>query len=162
MPLTDAALRTLKPGATPRKVADEKGLYIYIAPNGSKLWRYGYRDAGRQKLLSFGPYPEVGLADERLGMQRALLRDGSDPSVQKRLDKLAKADADASLPSWLRKRSVKAKQKAPSKSKSGFILRRSPISATGQSALSPRAKFSLPCALSSARAGLKQRSACAA
>lgn len=97
MPLTDAALRALKPGVTPRKVADEKGLYIYIAPNGSKLWRYGYRHAGRQKLLSFGPYPEVGLADARKARDaaRALLRDGSDPAVQKKLDKIAKADADA-------------------------------------------------------------------
>lgn len=97
MALTDAAIRALKPSEKPRKIADERGLYIHIAPNGSRLWRYAYRYAGKQKLFSIGAYPEVGLAEARKKRDaaRALLREGIDPSNQKKLDKLAKADADA-------------------------------------------------------------------
>lgn len=97
MALTDAALRALKPGDKPRKFADGNGLFIYVAPNGSRLWRYAYRYGGKQKLLSFGAYPEIGLAEARRKRDaaRALLREGVDPSAQKKLDKLVKADADA-------------------------------------------------------------------
>lgn len=97
MALTDTALRALKPSEKPRKIADGHGLFVYITPNGSKLWRYAYRHAGKQKLLSFGAYPGVGLAEARKKRDaaRALLREGIDPSAQNKLDKLTKADADA-------------------------------------------------------------------
>lgn len=97
MGLTDTALRALKPSEKSRKIADGHGLFVFITPKGSKLWRYAYRYAGKQKLLSFGAYPEVGLAEARKKRDaaRALLREGIDPSAQKKLDKLTKADADA-------------------------------------------------------------------
>ncbi len=97
MPLTDAALRALKPAAKTRKVADGGGLFIQVEPSGSRLWRLAYRFAGKQKLLALGSYPETGLAAARAARDaaRALLRDGIDPGVQRRLDKLAKADAAA-------------------------------------------------------------------
>uniref|UniRef100_UPI002FC7B45E tyrosine-type recombinase/integrase n=1 Tax=Bosea sp. (in: a-proteobacteria) TaxID=1871050 RepID=UPI002FC7B45E len=97
MALTDATLRALKPSDKARKIADGHGLFIHIAPSGARLWRYAYRYARKQKLLSFGAYPEIGLAEARKKRDaaRALLREGIDPSVQKKLDKIAKADADA-------------------------------------------------------------------
>lgn len=39
MPLTDIAIRNAKPEAKPRKLSDEKGLFLLIHPNGSKYWR---------------------------------------------------------------------------------------------------------------------------
>ena len=39
MPLTDAKLRVLKSKATPFKLADAEGLYVLVAPGGSKMWR---------------------------------------------------------------------------------------------------------------------------
>jgi len=42
-PLTDTAVRAAKPEAKPRKLADEKGLFLLIQPNGGKLWRLKYR-----------------------------------------------------------------------------------------------------------------------
>ena len=97
MAITDAALRAMKPGAKARKIADDKGLYVYIPPNGSRLWRMAYRHDGKQKTLSFGAYPEIGLAAARAARDaaRALIRDGIDPGAQKKLDRLAKADAAA-------------------------------------------------------------------
>lgn len=39
MPLSDTALRALKPMERRYKKADQRGLYIEVEPNGSKLWR---------------------------------------------------------------------------------------------------------------------------
>ena len=33
MPLTDAAIRTAKPGEKPYKLADERGLFLLVNPN---------------------------------------------------------------------------------------------------------------------------------
>lgn len=57
MALNDSTLRTIKPSKNPVKLFDSGGLYLYVMPNGSKLWRMTYRHDGKQKTLSFGPYP---------------------------------------------------------------------------------------------------------
>ncbi|MND20837.1 Prophage CP4-57 integrase [compost metagenome] len=84
--LTDTAIRKAKPQDKPFKLTDGKGLYLHVMPNGSKLWRMKFSFAGKEKLLSFGPYPEVTLAEAREKREeaRATLRDGRDPSVVKR------------------------------------------------------------------------------
>lgn len=91
MPLTDVAVRTAKPNPEKTvKRSDGNGLYLQINPNGTKLWRMAYRFGGKQKLLSFGAYPEVSLSDARGKREdaRALLRDNLDPSVEKKLKKI--------------------------------------------------------------------------
>jgi integrase len=97
MALTDAALRALKPADKTKKVSDAQGLFVQVEPNGSRLWRLGYRFQGKQKLLALGAYPEIGLKEARAARDaaRAQLRDGIDPAVQKKLDKLAAASAAA-------------------------------------------------------------------
>jgi hypothetical protein len=42
MLLTALQIRAFLPGATAYKRADERGLYLEIFPNGSKLWRLKY------------------------------------------------------------------------------------------------------------------------
>ena len=37
MSLTDTAVRKLKPGAKPKKVFDERGMYIEVSPSGGKM-----------------------------------------------------------------------------------------------------------------------------
>jgi hypothetical protein len=95
MPLTDTAIRKAKPGARTIKLSDGGGLQLHVHPKGSKYWRLAYRYDGKQKSLSFGLYPEVSLAEARRRREaaRALLRDGKDPMVQKRAEKLARAIA---------------------------------------------------------------------
>ena len=61
MPLTDSACRNAKPTDKPVKLADEKGLFLLVHPNGSKYWRLKYRIASKEKGLAFGVYPEVSL-----------------------------------------------------------------------------------------------------
>ena len=48
-----------------RKLADEKGLYLYISKVGGKSWRYDFRFAGKRFTLTFGKYPVLGLDDAR-------------------------------------------------------------------------------------------------
>lgn len=84
--LTEARIRKAKPGTSIRKLSDGGGLQLWLMPNGSKLWRLAYRFLGKQKLLSFGGYPVLGLADARQKRDEAkrLLADGVDPSEAKR------------------------------------------------------------------------------
>ncbi|WP_218814352.1 Arm DNA-binding domain-containing protein [Rickettsiella endosymbiont of Dermanyssus gallinae] len=66
MALTVVQVKNAKPSEKAYKMADERGLYLLINPNGSKLWKLKYRFAGFEKKLSLGAYPEVSLA--ALGM----------------------------------------------------------------------------------------------
>jgi hypothetical protein len=45
----------------PAKLFDGGGLYLEVAPAGGKWWRLKYRIAGKEKRLSLGVYPDVGL-----------------------------------------------------------------------------------------------------
>lgn len=56
MPLTEIQARNSKPRERAYKLADGEGLFLFVQPNGSKLWRMKYRFAGKEKLLSFGAY----------------------------------------------------------------------------------------------------------
>jgi hypothetical protein len=90
MALKDLELRRLKPRDRVYKVGDEHGLYIEVHPNGSKLWRLKYRHLGRDTRISFGCYPEVGLAEARRKRDesRQKLRDGVDPAAERKREKL--------------------------------------------------------------------------
>lgn len=97
MALTDTAIRTAKAGEKPRKLFDERGLYLEVRPNGSKWWRLRYRFRGKEKLLSLGVYPDVSLKDarERRDTARKLLAHDTDPSEHRKAHKSAKAEAAA-------------------------------------------------------------------
>jgi integrase len=94
MPLTDTAVKNAKPGAKPLKLADEKGMFLLVTPTGGKWWRLKYRFGGKEKLLSFGTYPEVSLKDARKRRDdaRKLLADGVDPGENRKAVKAAKAE----------------------------------------------------------------------
>lgn len=97
MALTDTAIRSAKGGEHPVKLTDGGGLYLLVKPSGSRLWRMQFRYAGKQKLLTFGAYPEVSLKDARRRRDEAreALAAGSDPTIKVRLEKLAKHTANA-------------------------------------------------------------------
>jgi integrase len=89
MALTDTAIRNAKPGAKPVKIFDERGLFLIVTPSGGKWWRLKYRFECKEKLLSLGVYPDVGLKDarERREAARKLLAGGVDPSVNRKAQK---------------------------------------------------------------------------
>jgi integrase len=91
MPLTDKAIRKAKPSEKPYKLADEKGLYLLVNPTGSKLWRHKFRVMGKEKLISYGAYPELTLAEARdkRDASRKVIAHGGDPAQSKRDQKTA-------------------------------------------------------------------------
>lgn len=93
MALTDVTVRNAKAAAKPYKLADSLGLYLYVQPSGSKLWRRNYRFEGKQKTLALGQYPAVSLAKARERVQDASRRlaDGIDPGHEKRQERDRKA-----------------------------------------------------------------------
>lgn len=105
MPLSDTKIKSLKPGIKQDgtvtrkayKVTDEKGLYIEIKPNGSKLWRFKYRIDGKEKLLSVGIYPDVSLKEARNRRDdlRKQVAGGIDPSDLRKAQKLANAGMES-------------------------------------------------------------------
>lgn len=85
MPLTETQAKNAKPRERAYKLADSEGLFLLVQPNGTKLWRMKYRFAGKEKLLSFGAYPALGVAaarDKRKAA-KALLAEGKDPMKAK-------------------------------------------------------------------------------
>ena len=89
--LTEIAIKKAKPEIRPYKMTDGGGMYLLVQPTGTKYWRMKFRIAGKEKLLSFGVYPEITLsqARERRGDARKLLLCGEDPSAVKKTKKQA-------------------------------------------------------------------------
>jgi len=90
--LTALAIKAAKPG----KHFDGGGLYLHVQSSG-RYWRLKYRYAGKEKLLALGVYPEVSLAEARRRRDEAreLLRDGRDPSSERKQDRLQATLASA-------------------------------------------------------------------
>jgi len=84
--LTVTQIRHAKPREKGYKLADQNGLYLYVSPKGSKSWRYKYRYDGKEKRLTFGLFPEVGLNDarEKRNSAWATIRAGKDPAPSRR------------------------------------------------------------------------------
>ena len=95
MPLTELQIKNVKP--QPGKIVrlfDARGLYIEISETGRRWWRLKYRYSGKEKRLSLGVYPETNLKEARARCDEArkLLSDGIDPSQQRKVDKLVRAE----------------------------------------------------------------------
>lgn len=83
VPLTEMQVRNAKGKEKPYKLFDGGGLYLDVMPNGSRIWRFKFRQAnGKENRLTFGPYPEITLQDareKRLETRRLMLQ-GVDPA----------------------------------------------------------------------------------
>jgi integrase len=95
--LSDIETRKAKPKDTPYKLADQRGLYLLVNPNGGKLWRMNYRFEGKQKTLALGTYPDVPLsqAREKRDEARKLLAGGTDPGEHRKTQKQTALDRAA-------------------------------------------------------------------
>jgi len=94
--LTPSAVTNAKPQAKPYKLADERGMYLLVKPDGAKWWRIDYRrpDTRKRNTLSLGTYPDVSLrkARDRRDEARKLLADGIDPGDKRKATRTADAD----------------------------------------------------------------------
>ncbi len=99
MPLSDTAIRLVKPQDKPLKMSDGGGLFLLVTPAGGKWWRYSYRLAGKQKTLSLGTYPDTGLKDarEKHAEARKQVSQGIDPSA---IRKAEKSESENTFKAW--------------------------------------------------------------
>jgi len=91
MSLTDLTIHRAKARAKPYKMFDSRGLFLQVMPHGGKWWRFKYRYAGKEKLLSLGVYPDVSLkaARERRDAEREKLANRVDPAINRKAVKAA-------------------------------------------------------------------------
>lgn len=89
--LTEIKIRTAKAREKSYKLADGGGLYLLVATDGTRYWRYTYRFHGAYRTMSFGIYPEVSAkaAREQHQEARPKLAAGVDPMAERKLQKLA-------------------------------------------------------------------------
>lgn len=111
MPLSFFAVSKAKGRPKPYKLADERGLYLLVSPQGGRYWRFNYRFQGKYRTLALGIFPDVGLADARTRRDEARrsVANGEDP-ISARKVALAKVEFDATTSfqfvaeEWLAKR----------------------------------------------------------
>jgi integrase len=94
MKLSDSKVRSLKPRSGRYKAFDTHGLYLIVAPNGGKWWRYRFKVDCKEQNRSLGIYDpsnvlkHVSLADARIARDEMAqrLRDGKSPASKKGTD----------------------------------------------------------------------------
>jgi len=91
VPLSDFKIRKVRPQQKPVPLFDGGGLFVLVTPTGGRLWRFKYRFAGKNKLLSFGSYPETSVAAARRKREeaRTMLAEGIDPGQVRKAQKAA-------------------------------------------------------------------------
>lgn len=91
--LTEIQCRQARCVEKPIKLGDGAGLYLLLAPSGSKYWRFDYRIHDQRKTMALGTYPEVSLsaARERHLAARALLAKNIDPMQERKKEKIMAA-----------------------------------------------------------------------
>ena len=117
--LTDAQCRTSKPKDKPYKLADGRGLYLEVKPNGVKAWRYRFelREAGqiKESVFAIGDYvnalngetPEeakarrgggrftLAEARDQRSKARALVKQGINPAHHRQLGRIKREQDNA-------------------------------------------------------------------
>lgn len=98
-PLTNTEVKQAKPRDKEYSLADGGGLLLRIKPTGSRLWVFNYTRPYTKKRanISFGIYPEVGLADARRKKEQAreLLAQDIDPKQHKEEKKRQQQDENS-------------------------------------------------------------------
>ncbi len=83
--LTDAVVKQAPTRAHRYEIAEASGLAVRVSLNGAKTWVWRYRFRGKQKRLTLGAYPAMGLGEARirLGEVQEKLAKGHDPADQR-------------------------------------------------------------------------------
>jgi integrase len=87
-------------------LADAKGLYLYVAPGGGKLWRCDYAFNGKRRTASFGKYPLISLAQarEKRDEIKQAIAEGRDPTTPERrgasFEEMAREWFQANVGKW--------------------------------------------------------------
>lgn len=101
--LNDAKIKAAKAQDKDYRLSDSGQLYLQVSRAGGKHWRmnytYGLNPKGKpaQKTLAFGSYPSITLVEARKKRDdaKAMLRDGKDPAVEKRIAAKVRSEESA-------------------------------------------------------------------
>ena len=96
-PLVPKQIDNAKPKDSTYTLFDGSGLYLEIAPTGSKLWKMKASLNGKAVKLSFGKYPDISLAQARKKRDEArkLIAEGIGPREEKKARIEAEKAAEA-------------------------------------------------------------------
>lgn len=88
-PLTAKQIQSAKPKEKKYKLSDGGGLFLQVNPNGSKLWRLGYRINGKPKEYAIGTLSLYSLAEARAEREilKKLIHQGIDINEKKKADR---------------------------------------------------------------------------
>ena len=91
MALSEMAIRHARVTGKDYTLADNDGLILHVTAQGAKLWHFRFYWEGKQKRMSFGSYPQVGLRDARTRRDeaRTLIAQGTNPSEQRKQQRQA-------------------------------------------------------------------------
>ena len=84
--LTELSIKQAKTKEKQYKLTDGEGMYLRVYPNGSKYWQLQYWFDGKQKILSFGVWPNISLKearDKRFAAKK-IIKEGIDPNDEKK------------------------------------------------------------------------------
>lgn len=106
MALTTTDVRNAKPLGRPYKLSDEKGLYLWVEPDGQATWKFAYTFNQRDKVVTLGDAATLSLADARELREQAreLIADGTDPltvSQKRAVSQPSVATFEAVAEDWL-------------------------------------------------------------
>ncbi|MFJ5483588.1 tyrosine-type recombinase/integrase [Pectobacterium actinidiae] len=117
MALSDMAVRQARATGKAYTLGDIDGLSLAVTDLGGRSWHFRYCWAGKQKRMSLGTYPEVGLREARAlrDQARALLAKGINPKLDRKQKRRAVRLADentfnAVFLQWLEHRRLDLKE----------------------------------------------------
>lgn len=117
MALSDMAVRKAKATGKAYTLGDIDGLSLAVTAQGGRTWHFRYCWAGKQKRMSLGTYPEVGLREARelRDQARALLAKGINPKLDRKHKRQAVKLADehtfkAVFLQWVEHRKLELKE----------------------------------------------------
>ena len=84
--LTELSIKQAKPKDKQYKLTDGEGMYLRVYPNGSKYWQLQFWFEGKQKILSFGVWPDISLkeARDKRFVAKKIIKEGINPIEEKK------------------------------------------------------------------------------
>ena len=84
--LTELSIKKAKPQDKQYKLTDGEGMYLRVHPNGSKYWQLQFWFEGKQKILSFGVWPDISLkeARDKRFVAKKIIKEGINPIEEKK------------------------------------------------------------------------------
>lgn len=91
MALSEMAVRHARISGNDYTLGDSDGLTLNVTARGGKVWLFRYYWAGKQKRMSLGSYPQIGLKEARTRRDeaRTLVAQGINPYEHRKQQRLA-------------------------------------------------------------------------